>query len=313
MSPHPGGPSTSVPSASAAADAHLHDGPPQTASHAHRIDTVSTRPPAIVSLNCPGFDAASHLAKDADTTQLACRGLEAHGRPADAPRGMRGLTRGRKIRTTIPGKDGVRAGDLLNRDFRTTAPNRAWVTDFTYVATWSGFAYVAFAIDLYSRAIVGWSTAATKDVAFVESCLSMALWRRDHTGRPMPDGMIHHSDAGYQGGFNWSSQHLVIVEVFGGSSTASSRSCGTSEVEVAWSSEVPASCRGRVLGRDRQGPAGRGSCWRDRRGAGSRSAVVPQRWRYAAIGPAAEAFGPISVLRRTRGHRAAARSRQGRA
>ena len=112
--------------------------------------------------------------------------------------GMRGLIRGRRIRTTIPGTDGARAGDLLNRDFRTTAPNRAWVTDFTYVATWSGFAYVAFAIDLFSRAIVGWSAAATKDVAFVEACLSMALWRRDHTGRPVPAGMIHHSDAGSQ-------------------------------------------------------------------------------------------------------------------
>jgi len=112
--------------------------------------------------------------------------------------GMRGLVRGRKVRTTIAGKDGVRAGDLLNRDFATTAPNRAWVTDFTYVPTWSGFAYVAFAIDLYPRAIVGWSAATTKDVAFVESCLSMALWRRDHTGRPVPAGMIHHSDAGSQ-------------------------------------------------------------------------------------------------------------------
>ena len=112
--------------------------------------------------------------------------------------GMRGLVRGRKARTTIAGKDGVRAGDLLNREFGTTAPNRAWVTDFTYVPTWSGFAYVAFAIDLYSRAIVGWSAATTKDVAFVESCLSMALWRRDHTGRPVPAGMIHHSDAGSQ-------------------------------------------------------------------------------------------------------------------
>lgn len=112
--------------------------------------------------------------------------------------GMRGLIRGRKTRTTIGGKHGQRAGDLLNRDFRTTAPNRAWVTDFTYVSTWSGFAYVAFAIDLYSRVIVGWSASTTKDVAFVEQCLAMALWRRDHTGRPVPDGMIHHSDAGSQ-------------------------------------------------------------------------------------------------------------------
>ena len=112
--------------------------------------------------------------------------------------GMRGLVRGRKTGTTIPAKNGKRARDLLNRQFRTSAPNRAWVTDFTYVSTWSGFTYVAFAIDLYSRAIVGWSASSTKDVAFVESCLSMGLWRRDHTDRPVPEGMIHHSDAGSQ-------------------------------------------------------------------------------------------------------------------
>jgi putative transposase len=112
--------------------------------------------------------------------------------------GLRGLVRGRKVRTTIPSKDGRRAGDLLNRDFRTDAPNRAWVTDFTFVATWSGFAYVAFAIDLYSRAVVGWSVSSVKDVGFVETCLKMALWRRDHTGRPVTAGLIHHSDAGSQ-------------------------------------------------------------------------------------------------------------------
>lgn len=111
---------------------------------------------------------------------------------------MHGLVRGRKTRTTIAGKDAQRAADLLKRDFRTDAPNRAWVTDFTYVSTWAGFAYVAFAIDLYSRAIVGWSAATVKDVAFVEQCLSMALWRRDHADRPVPEGMIHHSDAGSQ-------------------------------------------------------------------------------------------------------------------
>ena len=112
--------------------------------------------------------------------------------------GMHGLVRGRKTRTTIPAKDGRRAGDLLDRQFRTAAPNQAWVTDFTYVNTWAGFVYVAFAIDLFSRAIVGWSASVVKDVAFVEDCLKMALWRRDHTGRPVPQGMIHHSDAGSQ-------------------------------------------------------------------------------------------------------------------
>ncbi len=113
--------------------------------------------------------------------------------------GMNGLVRGRSTRTTVPAKTGgVRAGDLLNRVFTSPRPNHAWVTDFTYVATWCGFVYVAFAIDLYSRAIVGWSASTTKDVAFVEQCLAMALWRRDHTNRPVPAGMIHHSDAGSQ-------------------------------------------------------------------------------------------------------------------
>ncbi len=113
--------------------------------------------------------------------------------------GMNGLVRGRSARTTVPAKTGgVRAADLLNRIFTSPRPNHAWVTDFTYVRTWCGFVYVAFAIDLSSRAIVGWSASTTKDVNFVEQCLQMALWRRDHTSRPVPAGMIHHSDAGSQ-------------------------------------------------------------------------------------------------------------------
>ncbi|UUL77913.1 IS3 family transposase [Pseudarthrobacter sp. Fe7] len=111
---------------------------------------------------------------------------------------MNGLIRGRKTRTTIPGKDGRRAGDLLNRDFTAEVPNRIWVTDFTYVPAYSGFVYVALVIDLYSRVIVGWETSTVKDTAFVEHCLRMALWRREHTGRPAPAGLIHHSDAGSQ-------------------------------------------------------------------------------------------------------------------
>ena len=136
------------------------------------------------------------------------RGLAAEGRPAVSKHtvdrlmrqlGMNGLVRGRGARTTVPAGDGGRrAGDMLQRRFRTSAPNLAWVTDFTYVASWAGFVYVAFAVDLYSRAIVGWSASTVKDVAFVEECLRMALWRRDHTGRPVTAGMIHHSDAGSQ-------------------------------------------------------------------------------------------------------------------
>lgn len=114
---------------------------------------------------------------------------------------MFGVIRGAQTRTTIGAKadaEKVRAADLLKRNFHTDTPNRAWVTDFTYVATWAGFVYVAFAIDLFSRSIVGWSTATVKDVAFIEACLKMALWRRDQHGQPVPPGMVHHSDAGSQ-------------------------------------------------------------------------------------------------------------------
>ncbi|CAM3240436.1 Integrase core domain protein [Arthrobacter ulcerisalmonis] len=76
---------------------------------------------------------------------------------------MNGLVRGRK----------------LNRDFTAARPNAVWVTDFTYVRTWAGFAYVAFAIDVFSRAIVGWRGSTIKDTDMVLTTLKMALWRRD--------------------------------------------------------------------------------------------------------------------------------------
>jgi transposase InsO family protein len=113
--------------------------------------------------------------------------------------GMKGLVRSRSVRTTIPAKDGTaRPQDLLNRCFTAAAPNTAWVTDFTYVPTWTGFVYVALVIDLYSRAVVGWSAATHKREEFVSEALKMAMWRREHTGRPRLPGMIHHSDAGSQ-------------------------------------------------------------------------------------------------------------------
>ena len=113
--------------------------------------------------------------------------------------GMNGLVRGRKPRNrAVVAVSAPRAPDLLNRQFSAPAPDHSWVTDFTYVATWGGFVYVAFAIDLYSRLIVGWSISAVKDTPFVEVCLAMALWRRDHAGHPVETGLIHHSDAGSQ-------------------------------------------------------------------------------------------------------------------
>jgi transposase InsO family protein len=110
--------------------------------------------------------------------------------------GMNGVVRGRRLRTTIPDKDGVRAGDKLKRDFTAPAPDRVWVADFSYVATWSGWAYVAFVFDAYSRGIVGWTLSASKSAALVVKALNMAIWRREHHGRPIESGPIHHSDAG---------------------------------------------------------------------------------------------------------------------
>ena len=112
--------------------------------------------------------------------------------------GINGLVRGRRHRTTIRSKDGVRAGDRFNRDFTADAPNRTWVADFTYVSTWTGWAYVAFVFDVYSRAIVGWTVAASKTTALVAKAVNMAVWRRDHYGHPVEPGLIHHSDAGSQ-------------------------------------------------------------------------------------------------------------------
>jgi len=112
---------------------------------------------------------------------------------------LSGLVRGGKHRTTIPAEQGGRrAPDLLDRDFTAQAPNRKWVTDFTYCRTWSGFVYVAFVIDCFSRAIVGWHATQVKNTAMVTTALKMALWRRDHEGRQIGDGLIHHSDAGSQ-------------------------------------------------------------------------------------------------------------------
>ena len=122
--------------------------------------------------------------------------------------GLEGIRRVKNVRTTIPNPDGKRAGDLLNRDFTAPAPNRVWVTDFTYVRTWAGFVYVAFVLDVFAQRIVGWHASSSMRTDLVMTPLRIALWQRDRDGNPVsPGDLIHHSDAGSQGGFNWSSQH----------------------------------------------------------------------------------------------------------
>jgi putative transposase len=110
-----------------------------------------------------------------------------------------GITRAKGIRTTIPAKDGRRAGDLLDRDFTAPAPNRKWVTEATYVRTWAGFVYVAFVVDVFAQRIVSWHAAPSKAVELVQTPLRMALWQRDRDGHPpTPGELIFHSDAGSQ-------------------------------------------------------------------------------------------------------------------
>ncbi|MFI6631485.1 IS3 family transposase [Nonomuraea fuscirosea] len=112
--------------------------------------------------------------------------------------GLQGARRGKKIRTTTPDPRHERAADRLQRDFTATQPNTAWVADFTHVAAWCGVVYVAFVVDVYSRAIVGWAASLTKHTTLVLDALDMALWRRERTGHPAGPGLIHHSDAGSQ-------------------------------------------------------------------------------------------------------------------
>ncbi|MGW1186219.1 IS3 family transposase [Streptomyces drozdowiczii] len=112
--------------------------------------------------------------------------------------GLQGVRRGRGIRTTVRDDGHDRADDLLQRDFTASRPNERWVADFTYVASWSGIVYVAFVVDVFSRAIVGWSAATSKRAKLVLDALDMALWRRDRAGDPAGPGLIHHSDAGSQ-------------------------------------------------------------------------------------------------------------------
>ncbi|AZQ76764.1 IS3 family transposase [Flaviflexus ciconiae] len=142
---------------------------------------------------------------------LRRRGLVVSARRVDrlmGDLGMNGRVRGRGVRTTIPDRSAARAPDLVERDFTAPAPNERWVADFTYVRTWAGFVYVAFVIDCFSRAIVGWHASASMTTPLVANALRMGLWRRDQAGCPAGKGLIHHSDAGAQGGFNWLSQHL---------------------------------------------------------------------------------------------------------
>ena len=106
-------------------------------------------------------------------------------------RGLEGIRRGRRCRTTLPSDQSDRPLDLVNRQFIATRPNQLWVADITYVATWSGFVYVAFVIDVFSRFIVGWRAMKSMRTDLVLDALEHALWARGK-----PEDVVHHSDRG---------------------------------------------------------------------------------------------------------------------
>jgi putative transposase len=108
--------------------------------------------------------------------------------------GIRGVSRSRRVRTTVPDEDARRPPDLVERDFTADTPNRLWVTDLTFVSTWAGTAYVCFIIDAFSRMIVGWRVASNMRTEMVLDALEMA---RSSRGTRL-EGLVAHSDAGSQ-------------------------------------------------------------------------------------------------------------------
>lgn len=109
--------------------------------------------------------------------------------------GIAGVVRGKTVRTTWPDQAAERPADLVDRQFRADAPNRLWVADLTYVKTHSGWVYVAFVIDVFSRRIVGWQASRSLRTDLALDALEMAMWAR--RGAQL-DGLVHHSDRGGQ-------------------------------------------------------------------------------------------------------------------
>ena len=159
-----------------------------------------------------------------------------------------GKKRSKTSRPGTPAHD-----DLVRRDFTAAGPNQIWLSDITEHRTMKGKLYLCAIKDVWSNRIVGYSIDSRMKASLAVAAIDMAAARRGDVA-----GCIVHSDRGSQSGFNWSSQHLVLGGVHGSSST-SSRPGDSPEVAVAWSPEVPASCRGGVLGCDREGHAARRS------------------------------------------------------
>jgi putative transposase len=124
--------------------------------------------------------------------------------------GLVGVLRGKTVRTTVQDL-GVRAADLAKRQFTAGAPNRLWVADFTHVATWAGTVYVAFAIDAFSRKIVGWQASISKETDLVLDAIDMGLRDRDYRPASGEDKLINHTDCGMLGSTRLSGSPSILL------------------------------------------------------------------------------------------------------
>jgi putative transposase len=143
--------------------------------------------------------------------------------------GIQGAHLHKHWKTTRQDKRDTAAPDLVDRQFHVSEPNTLWVADLTYVKTLQGSLYLAVVLDVFSRKIVGWQMADTMTTDLVLTAFEMGLWRRDVVW----DRLIHHSDKGSQGGFNWSSQHLDRGGVHGQTSGVDAGVDGQGADEVA--------------------------------------------------------------------------------
>ncbi|MEV5721809.1 IS3 family transposase [Amycolatopsis mediterranei] len=152
---------------------------------------------------------------------------------------LRGLLRDKSPRTTRPAPETGRPAGLVERDFTATRVNELWVADITYVRTAGGWVYAAFVLDVFSRVIVGWQVATSLYTDLALDALQMALWRRQAAGADLT-GLVHHSDRGVKGEFNWSSQHLDLGGVRWAWREADAGSSGGRQAAVGGGSGVAA-------------------------------------------------------------------------
>ena len=111
--------------------------------------------------------------------------------------GLRGISRAKGPRTTIPGQGPDSRPDLVDRNFTATAPDQLWVADITYCRTFTGWVYAAFVTDVYSRRVVGWQLSKSLRTDLALDALEMGIWTRQREGLDVT-GLTHHSDKGVQ-------------------------------------------------------------------------------------------------------------------